>query len=161
MPFTTRAVAPLLLILVFGCASSVSPLAVSVPIGPHHGTMVALPDDKGFVEFINEPEISDRRNPQPTSIVVYFLQSDSKLPLSPAPSEVSFALDSSRGRAAGGRSTAAAQAIPLKAEPKPDDPAGSSRFASQPGAYDLTSVRGTLSAKINGQDISTLFGGAR
>jgi hypothetical protein len=161
MPITVRAVALSLLILAFGCESSVSPLAVSVPIGPHHGTTLALDEKKGVVEFVNEPEVGDRRNPQPTSIVVYFLQSDSKSPLSPAPSEVNFTLESSGARAARGGSRTSSQSIPLIAEPKTDDPAGSSRFASKLGAYDLTSVRGTLSAKIDGQNVSITFAGAR
>ena len=161
MPLTTRVGALSLVILIFGCDSSVSPLPVSVPMGPHHGTTLALDEKKGVVEFVNEPEIGDRRKPQPTSIVVYFLQSDSKSPLSPVPSEVSFALDSSGGRGTRGGSRTSPQSIPLIAEPKTDDPAGSSRFASKPGAYDLTSIRGTLSAKIDGQNVSLTFAGAR
>jgi hypothetical protein len=49
----------------------------------------------------------------------------------------------------------------LSAEPKADDPAGASRFGSKTGPYALTAVRGTLKAKINGQDVSTAFIGAR
>jgi hypothetical protein len=161
MAIIIRAVMLSFVILLFGCDSSVSPVAVSVPMGPHHGTTLALAENKGVVEFVNEPEIGDRRNPQPTSIVVYFLQSDSKSPLSPAPSEVTFALESSGGRASRGGSKTSSQSILLTAEPKPDDLAGSSRFASKPGTYDLASIRGTLSAKIDGQNVSIPFAGAR
>jgi hypothetical protein len=69
-------------ILAFGCDSPVSPVAISVPMGPHHGTTLALTDNQGFVELINEPEVTERRNPGPTSIVAYFLQTDGKTPLS-------------------------------------------------------------------------------
>ncbi len=147
--------------LTLGCDSSTTPVSGTLAVGPHQGTMIRLPHDKGFVELINEPEIGDRRNPQPTSIVAYFLEADSKSPLSSAPSEVMFSLGGDEQRGARGGSKAAAQSIPLNAEPKPDDPTGSARFASKPGPYDLDRVRGTLSAKISGLEISTPFSGSR
>ncbi len=59
------------------------------------------------------------------------------------------------------KSAASSSTLPLSAEPKADDPAGASRFGSKTGPYALTAVRGTLKAKINGQDVSTAFIGAR
>jgi len=53
------------------------------------------------------------------------------------------------------------QIIPLSAEPKSDDAAGAARFASKPGPYQLSAIRGNLSAKVGGQEISTPFGGGR
>ena len=35
------------------------------------------------------------------------------------------------------------------------------RFASKPGPYNLTALRGTLSARIGGQQISSTFSGSR
>jgi hypothetical protein len=154
-----RVITLTLLGLALGCDSSVAPVAVSVTGGPHQGTMIRLPDDKGFVELTNEPEVADRRNLQPTSIVAYFIGADSKSPLTPAPTDVSFALEGARGGR--GDSDAGAQAIPLSAEPKADDPSGSSRFVSKPGAYDLAKMRGTVAAKIDGIGISIPFSGAR
>ena len=129
--------------------------------GTHSGTFIRLPDDKGFVELVNEPAVIDRRNPQPTSIVAYFFQADGKSAMSPSPTDVSFQIDpdarsKQRGQATGGAST-----LPLSAEPKADDPAVTSRFASKTGPYYLAGVRGTLKAKINGQDVSTAFMGSR
>ena len=129
--------------------------------GTHGGTTFRLPDDKGFVELVNEPVVIDPRNPQPTSIVAYFYQADGKSAMSPSPTDVSFQIDPDarsrqRDKAAAGSST-----LPLSAEPKADDPAGASRFASKTGPYYLAAVRGTLKAKINGQDISTAFMGSR
>jgi hypothetical protein len=148
--------------LTLGCASSTTtPVSSTVAVGPHHGTMIRLPQDKGFVELVNEPDIGDRRNPRPTSIVAYFLEPDSKSPLSSAPSDVVFLQDGDGQRGARGGTKSATQSIPLNAEPKSDDPAGSSRFASKPGPYYLESFRGTLSAKIGGADVSTAFSGAR
>jgi hypothetical protein len=143
-----------------GCDSSTPPEGISVAIGPHQGTMIRLPEDKGFVELVNEPEVTDRRNPQPTSIVAYYLQADAKSSLSPAPADVGFAMDTGGGKAARGRK-GTPETIPLVAEPKSDDPAGSSRFASKPGPYQLSAIRGNLSAKIAGQDVLTPFEGAR
>ena len=75
------------------CSQSGSP--------PHHGMMIRLADDRGFVELVNEPEISDRRKPEPTSIVAYFLQIDGKSPLEPVPVDVDFAIQSASAK--GGR----------------------------------------------------------
>jgi hypothetical protein len=144
-----------------GCGSPVSPVAATVAVGPHQGTMIRLADDLGFVEFVNEPEVSDRRNPQPTSIVAYFFQSDGKAALSPAPSDVSFSLDTGLGESGRGGSKGVAQVIPLAADPKANEPGGSSRFASKPGPYGLASIRGKLSAKISGRELSTPFAGRR
>jgi hypothetical protein len=156
-----RAVALALAGVILGCGSSVSPVDVTVVIGPHHGTMVRLPEDHGFVELVNEPEVNDRRSPQPTSIVAYFLQADGKSPLSPAPSDVNVSLSAGRDKGARRDTSGAGQSIPLSPEPKADDPAGSSRFVSKPGSYDLATIRGTLSAKTSSQEISTPFGGGR
>jgi hypothetical protein len=128
--------------------------------GPHHGTTLQLPDKKGFVELVNEPEPADRRSTEPTSIVAYFLKIDAKSPLDPAPSDVSFAVDSSNGRDARSRNPTP-QAIALASEPKSDDPAGAARFASKPGPYQLDNLRGKLNAKIDGQAVSVAFGGSR
>ena len=104
-----------------GCDSpgrSVSVLAVSAP---HHGTMIPLLEDRGFVELVNEPEVSDRRKPEPTAIVAYFLQMDGTSPLVPAPDGVSFAIQS--GAARGARTGQnSGDRISLRALPKADDP---------------------------------------
>ncbi len=155
-----RAVALGLVAGLLGCESTAPLATVSVAVGPHHGIMIRLPEDSGFVELVNEPEVSDRRDPEPTAIVAYYLQSDAKSPMTPGPSDVSVALQAGRGKAADGKK-AAAGAIPLATEPKPDDPSGGSRFASKPGPYELATIRGTLSAKIGGQEVAVPFGGGR
>jgi hypothetical protein len=146
--------------LLSGCNSSESPVAVSVGRGPHQGTMIRLPEDKGFVELVNEPEVTDRRNPQPTTIVAYYLQIDAKSPLTPAPLDVSFAIATGGGKGGRGKQ-GSAKSIPLDADAKSADPAGASRFASKPGPYHLSAIRGNLSAKISGQEITTSFEGSR
>ena len=104
-----------------GCDSPQLPVAVSAVSPPHHGTLISLPDDRGLVELVNEPEVSDRRNPEATAIVAYFLQVDGKSALAPAPEEVNFAIQSAG--AGGARSKQnAGDRIRLSAEPKADDP---------------------------------------
>jgi hypothetical protein len=143
-----------------GCDSPGPPLAVSGVSPPHHGTLMTLPDDRGLVEILNEPEVSDRRKPEPTAIVVYFLQTDGKSALVPAPEDVSFAI--TPGAAKGARTQQeSGERIALSAEPKSDDPLGGSRFASKLGRFALTGIRGTLTAKIGGQNVSSSFGGNR
>lgn len=122
--------------------------------------MIRLADDRGFVELVNEPEVSDRRKPEPTSIVAYFLQIDGKSPLDPAPLDVSFTMQSAR--AGGGRAKPeSGDRVSLSAQPNSDDPLGAARFASKPGPYGLTGSRGTLSARIDGQVITSTFAGSR
>jgi hypothetical protein len=147
-------------VLVAGCDAPQSPVAVTAVSPPHHGTIITLPDDRGLVELVNEPEVSDRRNPEPTAIVAYFLQKDGKAPLSPSPDDVNFTIAPSAER--GGRSKPdSGDRIPLKVEPNSGDPLGAGRFASKLGPYALTGIRGKLTAKIGGQEISSEFGGSR
>jgi hypothetical protein len=120
--------------------------------GPHHGTTIRLPADKGFVELTNEPPVSGRGSREPTSIVAYFLKTDGTSTLEPAPTDVTIVVDGAKK---------GSETISLAAEPKSDDPAGSSRFASKPGQHQLAALRGTLKAKIAGQDISIPVSGSR
>jgi len=145
--------------LVAGCASpELSPQAFK---GTHAGTTFRLPDEKGFVELVNEPVVTDRRNPPPTSIVAYFYQADGKSAMSPSPTDVSFQINPGAGSRQRDKSAAGSSTLPFSAEPKADDPASTSRFVSKTGPYDLAGVRGALRAKINGQDVSTAFMGSR
>ena len=138
--------------LSFGCNSG--PLtSPQVMVGPHHGTAIRLPDDKGFVELINEPEVSGRGSREPTAIVAYFLKPDGSSTLEPAPSDVMVVL--------AGAVKKGSETIPLAAEPRSDDPAGGSRFVSKPGTYHVASLRGKLNAKVHGQEVSLPISGSR
>src|SRR5262249_34425390 len=116
-----------------GCSSDPPAPPVGVTRGPHQGTTIRLPEDKGFVELVNEPEVDGRGRNEATALVAYFLNSDGKSPLSPAPTGVKFEL------AVAGKK--AAQPVALAPEPKADDPAGAARFASKTGPYNLAEVR--------------------
>ena len=150
-----------LAILSSGCSSTDSSVTITrSPAPPLRGTMIPLPDSKGFVELVNEPEVSDRRNPEPTSIVAYFLEPGGDAPMTDSPSDVIFVVESAT--ASGGRPKAGSSGrVELTAQPKADDPLAAARFASKPGPYDLTALRGTLSARIGGQQISATFSGSR
>ncbi len=138
--------------LVTGCDSAPSnPPAVMV--GPHHGTTIRLPADKGYVELTNEPEVSGRGSKEPTAIVAYFLKTDGASAMESAPSDVRLVV--AEGRKKGN------ETIPLSPEPKSDDLAGSSRFVSKPGPHHLATLRGTLNAKIDGQEVSLPVAGSR
>jgi hypothetical protein len=164
MRIEIRVAALVCLGLLPGCGGSAVPIEQQAAIsGPHQGATLQLPDKKGFVELINDPRPRDRRSNEPTSLVAYFLKMDGKSPLEPAPTDVSFTIDTAaRGRGGRGKGAASSsQSVPLAPEPKPDDPAGASRFASKPGPYLLDAIRGTLSAKVDGQDASVNFAGGR
>jgi hypothetical protein len=124
-----------------------------VMVGPHHGTTIRLPGDKGFVELTNEPEVQGRGSRRPTAVVAYFLKMDGATPLEPTPSDVKLVV-ARAGKQDG-------ETIPLSAEPKSDDPAGGSRFVSKPGPHQLATLRGELNAKIDGQEVSLPVAGSR
>lgn len=136
-----------------GCSSAPPLPPASVTRGPHDGTALVLPEGKGIVELVNEPEVRDRRAGVATAVVAYFLQADGQSAMSPAPTAVKFALHP------GVRQPS--QVVPLTPEPRPDDPAAAARFVSKPGPYDLAAVRGTLTATVAGAPVSVDFGGGR
>lgn len=103
-----------------------------------------LPDNAGVVEIVNEPEVADRRSNPTTAIVVYFLQSDGKSVMTPAPSDVRIELVEGRGRTS---------LLALKAEPESRDSAGGSRSVSETGLYLLEGFRGKLIANVAGKAV--------
>ncbi|MGO9916689.1 MAG: hypothetical protein ACLQIB_18570 [Isosphaeraceae bacterium] len=136
-----------------GCSPSPIPESqVVIRVGPHQGAIARLPDEKGLVELVNEPEQRDRRSTEPTSLVAYFLRTDGKSPLDQPPSDVNIVVEAGR---------TASQTVQLSLEPKTDDPSGGARFASKPGQYQVAGLRGTLNAKIGGQQVSTPVSGGR
>ncbi len=162
--WTTTALAAALLA---GCAGSSVPIEEQVStVGPHRGPTLQLPEKKGFVELVNEPAPRDRRGGEPTALVAYFLKLDGRSPMEPAPTDVRFTIDAGarangRGGHARGKAQAASGVVELLPEPKAEDPAGASRFASRLGPYQLDAVRGSLSARVDGQETGVTFQGGR
>ncbi len=136
-----------------GCgAPSSPPLPKDAPtVGPHEGPAFALQDGLGYAEFANDPKAGAGDRAAPTALVVYFLKPDAKTSLEPPPTDVKF--QSTVGRKV--------QGFDLKPAPKSDDPAGGSRFASQPGPYRLEELRGELSAKAGPTPVKLTIAGAR
>jgi hypothetical protein len=137
--------------LFVGCGMPIPPPALNVQ-GPHDGNSSRLPDDRGFVEIVNEPEVPSRASKQPTSIVAYFYQPDGKTPMTPPPSDVRVVLDLGRRRT---------EKLAMKAEPKSGDTSGACRFASKTGPYQLPNLRGQLSASVGGRQVDIIFEGER
>src|SRR5262249_28246738 len=126
--------------LFVGCAGSPAPEPTVLP-GPHHGTTLQLPEQMGYVELVNEPEVKDRRSTEPTALVAYFLKDDAQSPLDPLPSAVKFAIDGGGGRDGRARKgSGSPEVLPLGAEPKSGAPAGAGRFVSKPGPYQLANL---------------------
>jgi hypothetical protein len=137
--------------LLAGCGESITVPPSEIAIGPHQGTAFRLPDNQGFAEIVNEPKPQVRGSKDPTSIVVYFLETDGKTPISAKPTDVKVDLTQQQKTVA----------VALAAEPKSDDPAGASRFASKPGPYQLAGARGKLVASVGGQRVEKVFAGGR
>jgi hypothetical protein len=145
--FTRPATVVLFAAMCVGC--DVAPAPPSRPkVGPHGAAMYPLPGGAGFAELVNEPEVTDRRAAPTTAIVAYFFQGDAKSPLSPGPSDVRVVLDQGRKRS---------ESLPLKSDPKSDDPAGGCRFATKLGPYLLEGLRGKLTGTVNGQPFDLSF----
>jgi hypothetical protein len=115
------------------------------PSTSHHGTMIALPGDRGFFEVKTEAAGKEaprsRSKTAQTCLVVYFYQNDGNTELNPAPTDVTV-------QVGGGESS---RVVPLTAHGKPGE-----GFASSPGNFP-SGFRGRLSAKLDGNPIETTF----
>lgn len=109
---------------------------------PHGGYLITLPDGKGYAELVNKAASQPAGARRPSStITVYFLQSDLKTPMSPAPTNVSLGIEGSAGT----------QNVALSH-------ADEATFSSKPGQYGGgQELSGTLSATVGGTSITTPF----
>ena len=139
--------ATLLLALTAGCGSSPATVAPeqNPSFGPHGGPTAALPEEKGFIEIVQEPIGGQSR------LVAYcFSTRDMASPLSPVPSSFQFSMDLPGG---------SAQEVAFTAEPKPGEPGGESRFISQPGEFEVDPLLGTVTVTIEGQTLTAKLSG--
>ncbi len=136
-----------------GCSGSTA--AQGNGDGPHGGVLIALPGDAGFAEVYSEEVATaakgQRRGRVPKAVVAYFLGPDKKTALSPGPTEVALKFVGAD----------AAPPITLGPAPDPKDPAGSGRFASKVGDYDLGGRAAELSADLGGTKVVREFHGPR
>lgn len=136
------------LMVTAGCGQSYSPPKVPPRIlqGPHGETAYRLPEDKGYVELLNEPAV-DARAQTPTALVAYFLQEDGETPLATAPTDVRFEVEIDRQQ----------QTLPMTASGE----AGAARFETEEGPYNLAMIRGTLLGQLDGQEFAVNVSDAR
>lgn len=138
-----------------GCSGSDSRQAEALT-GPHQGSLVKLPDGRGYAEILDlDPGKgrSSSRGDTPSQVAVYFLATDGKGPTTGSASGVAVELTIATGQPP--------RVVPLDAAPDATDPAGKARFLSKPGVYHLSESTGDLIASLDGQAIKVPFDGLR
>ena len=139
--------------LLAGCSGSSDRQAEALT-GPHQGTLVKLPDGRGYAEILDlGKERSSSRGDAPSQVAVYFLAADGKGSATGSASGVAVELTIVTGRPA--------KVVPLESSPDAADPAGKARFLSKPGVYRLSESTGDLVASLDGQAIKVPFDGVR
>jgi hypothetical protein len=138
-----------------GCGSGLpdapAPSTAPAKAGPHGGIALPMLEGQVYAEIVNEPSVEDRSSNDSTAIVVYFLGLDAKKSATTTPADVKFVIELSKS---------STRAVPLKAEPKSDDPAGGARFVSEMGPYRVQDLRGYLTADMGGKPAKvSLLGG--
>jgi hypothetical protein len=137
-----------------GCSGSTQVAKPDERIGPHQGTLLKLPEDRGYAEVVNAGQAAKgrsapRQGGTQSQIVVYFLDRELKAPSAVSPSNVVVKLTIVTGKPA--------EAVSLDAAPEVGDPLGGKRYASKPGAYQLSSAHCELSATLDGQPFNAEF----
>ncbi len=110
----------------------------------HGGILVPLSEDQGYVELLNGER---QRRSSKTTIVAYLLQNDRKTPATQKPTDFIVKL--------GG------DPVPLHPAQDAHDPAGSVRFVSGIGAYELNQQGGEVTVTLDGKTSSGTFRGPR
>jgi hypothetical protein len=130
-----------------GCGPAVHTSALPASSPLHGGVLIPLPEDRGYVELLNERRERQGRTFQ-TTIVAYLLQPDQKTALLAKPSKVSVKLDTPRGPAT------------VDLVPK-SDPIAGPRYVSELGPYELNQRGGEVTVAIDGKALTAPFRGPR
>jgi hypothetical protein len=133
-----------------GGGGGVVPSSIPPASALHGGIHVALPENVGFVELLNDKR-ERRYGTIQTNIVAYLLQPDQKTALPQKPTQFDVKLDTGSGP----------KAIPLVAQPGAGDPLGGARFASELGPYELNLRGGEVTVAIDGKTLTAPFRGPR
>lgn len=109
-------------------------------VAVHSGTILPIPEDRGFVEVLVQSE-----NAKPTGkgaggrVVAYFLNKDGSGPSAPAPTDVSYS---------------PADGKPYKMTPMADSASKSAGFQTEIGPFNPgRELNGELSASLGGQTV--------
>jgi hypothetical protein len=139
------AITPLVVLagMLAGCGGASS---AALPLPPHGGTMIALPNNRGFVEILTDRGRAARDNPRAqqngkAQVIAYFYEPDGRTKMSPAPTEVKVKIGTS----------ATGAVVSLAPQPKE-----AGMFASDPGTYP-DGFRGEVTAKIGGESTQISF----
>jgi hypothetical protein len=133
-----------------GCGGQVIPSPIPPTSPLHGGILVPLPEKLGYVELLNDSR-QKRYNATETNILAYLLGPDQKTALVQKPTSVSVQLDTPSGR----------QTVPMLPNPDPGDPAGSARFGSEFGLFELNQRGGEITVAIDGKTLTVPFRGPR
>jgi hypothetical protein len=134
-----------------GCGTiggAATPTAPGTTVGPHGGTAVPLPGDRGYAEVQLDRTGVKPGRPGGARLNVYFLASDLKAPLSASPTEVTVKAIPPGGEAL---------TLTLRPDAPGDKKAAPGRFTSPPGDLDYDELRGEVSATIDGQTSTVPF----
>jgi hypothetical protein len=136
---------PVFLVCVVSGCEGPDPTVKQLPPPPHGGTLITLPETRGFAEVLSRSEKlaggKDAKRPNAT-LTVYFLKADGTTAMNPEPTDVSIVLGPESGN----------KTVPLK-----PDPSKPGAFASAPGPFSNTEVSGELKATVEGQAVSVSF----
>jgi len=130
--------------LLTGCGGSLTPLPI-VKVS-HGGTLVSLPNGRGFAEIVVETTVAGKSGPHAqvrSRIVVYFFQPDGTSGMNPAPTGVKVRL----GRGKTG------PVFDLSPQPKE---AGMYATETSNSPYP-DGFNGQLDFKVNGEDVHVVF----
>ncbi len=141
----------LLASLLAGCGGPEPMVARSDQTSPHGGVIVPLPGEQGFVELLNGADAPPIARVRQTTIVAYLLQPDRKTAVASPPQEIAIKLDTQK----------TPNPIPLPLKLDTTDPAGSARYVSEVGPYEVDrgGGGGTVEVTLNGKPITVPFRG--
>jgi hypothetical protein len=133
-----------------GCGPSAAPSALPPSSPLHGGILIALPEDQGYVELLNERRERKGRS-FVTTIVAYLLQPDQKSALTGQVKAVGVKLGA----------PPAMQTVALHPNPERSDPLGSVRFVSALGPFQLEQSGGEIEVVLDGKTLTAPFRGPR
>jgi hypothetical protein len=153
--YSMRIVKPLITLCVvgslLGCDSQqVVESTVPATAELHGGILVPLAESENYVELLNGKSVKKGKALE-TDLVAYVLKGDRKSPVSELPPSIEVRIDTPKGT----------QVVPLKSAPDSSDPAGSSRFVSAPGPFQLNQTGGEVTLQVNGKSLTASFRGPR